>query len=200
MSASEPRPTVPPLLVVAWKDPVVDRLGCDPRAAYVERFWLPLLGPTSTWLLRRFAREFESQPDGFTLDAGDAARSIGVGTRGGLRGPMHRAIDRCVRFSLIHHGDHDVLHVRRRLPPLTANQVRRLPRHLHGAHAGWQAEQRRRSSHPTADAHAARLARSLLDVGATPAEVEDQLRRWNFDDTAARRALQTANTSLNAAS
>ncbi len=186
------RPDLPPLLVVPWEDAVVDQLGLDPRATYVERFWLPLLGPTATWLLRRLALEFDRHPDGFSLDAADAARSIGIGTRGGTSGPFHRSLERCVRFGLAHHADHDILAVRRRLPALARAQVGRLPRHLQSAHAAWLDEQRARASHPSAGGHAARLARSLLDVGASPAEVEDQLRRWRFDETAARRALREA--------
>ena len=81
--ATDP-PRLPPLLVVPWPDPVTDDLGLDPRGAYVERFWLPLLGPTSTWLLSRFAVEFDASPEGFSLDAADAARSIGIGTTCGV--------------------------------------------------------------------------------------------------------------------
>jgi hypothetical protein len=188
-----PEPTrLPPLLVVPWHDPVCDELGMDPRSAYVEGFWLPLLGPTSTWLLRRFAVEFDTQPDGFSLEAQDAARSIGIGTKGGRSGPFHRAIDRCVRFGCIQHAEHGILAVRRRLPPLSSAQVQRLPRPVRTRHDDWQRERRRRGPNPGGDAHATRLARSLLDVGASGAETEDQLRRWGFDDTAARRALRAA--------
>lgn len=191
-----PSPTLsdplPPLLVVPWHDPVVDALGLDPRALYVERFWLPLLGPTSTFLLRRLAAEFDHQPDGFSLDATDAARSIGIGNKGGARGPFHRSIDRCVRFGVARHDDHGILAVRTRLPPLSRAQVRQLSRKLQGAHQRWQEDQLRRSTHPAGEHHAARLARSLLDVGAGPLEVEAQLRRWNFDDQSAKRALRMA--------
>ena len=187
-----PATALPPLLVVAWHDPVVDALGFDPRSAYVERFWLPLLGPTSTWLLRRLATEFDRQPDGFSLDAADCARSIGIGNRGGRSNPFQRSIDRCIRFNLARADEHDILAVRTRVPPLTRAQVGRLPRHLHGAHQRWQEDQLRRSTHPSSDAHASRLARSLLDVGASPADVEDQLRRWNFDEHATRRAVEAA--------
>lgn len=190
-SSTSPAP-LPPLLVVAWRDPVVEALGFDPRSGYVERFWLPLLGPTSTWLLRRLAAEFDQQPDGFSLDAADCARSIGIGNRGGRQGPFHRSIERCVRFGLVRRDDHDILAVRPKIPPLTRAQVGRLPRHLHGAHKRWQDDQLRRTTHPSNDSHAVRLARSLLDVGATPADVEDQLRRWNFDEDAARRAMRSA--------
>jgi hypothetical protein len=189
---SEPDPALPPLLVIPWRDPVVDALGFDPRSAYVERFHLPLLGPTATWLLRRFAAEFDSQPEGFSLDAADCARSIGIGNKGGRSGPFHRSIDRCIRFGLVRPDDHDILAVRTRLPPLTRAQVHRLPQHVQAAHRRWQEDQVRRTTHPTNDSHATRLARSLLAVGASPADVEDQLRRWSFDEQVARRALHSA--------
>lgn len=197
-STPTPPTDPPPLLVVAWTDPVVDALGFDPRSAYVERFWLPLLGPTSTWLLRRLAAEFDTSPEGFSLDARDTARSIGIGNRGGRSGPFHRSIERCVRFGVARHDDHGIVAVRRRVPPLSRTQVRQLSRSLQGHHQRWQEDQLRRSTHPANEHHAARLARSLLDVGAAPPEVEEQLRRWNFDPDAARRALATA-TSTGAA-
>ena len=56
------------LTVEAWPDPVIDELGHDPRSAYVERFWLGVLGPSTVWLLRRLADQFDRQPDGFELD------------------------------------------------------------------------------------------------------------------------------------
>ena len=39
--------SVPTLSISAWSDPIIDTLGHDPRSDYVERFWLPTLGPTS---------------------------------------------------------------------------------------------------------------------------------------------------------
>lgn len=183
---------VPPLLVVPWIDHVADSIGLDPRSSYVERFWLPILGPTSVWLLRRFAVEFDTQPDGFSIDVVDCARSIGVGSRGGRNGPFHRSIERCIRYGIIHPQDHGIVAARTRLPPLERGLVRQLPRRLQNAHDRWRNEQRQRSRHPASEAHAARLARSLLDVGAEPDEIVAQLRRWNFDEPAANRALARA--------
>ena len=40
------------VFVEAWYDEVTDQLGHDARSAYVERFWLGILGPSATWLLR----------------------------------------------------------------------------------------------------------------------------------------------------
>lgn len=192
VDAPPPAPALAPLLVVRWADPVVDRLGIDPRSAYVERFWLSLLGPTSVFVMRRFAHEFDSHPDGFSLDTEDCARSIGIGIRGGSKGPFHRSLDRCARFGLLRFDDHGVLAVRTRLPALSRNQVARLPWALRPLHEEWQREQADRVADHAAATHAARLARSLLDVGATPADVLEQLGRWRFDDDTARTALRAA--------
>jgi len=37
------------LHITPLHDPVVDLLGHDLRSTYVERFWLPILGPSSAW-------------------------------------------------------------------------------------------------------------------------------------------------------
>lgn len=144
MSARTPAPPCPPLLVVPWHDPVVDAVGFDPRSPYVERFWLPLLGPTSTWLLRRLAVEFDARPDGFSIDAVECARSIGVGTRGGRQNPFQRALERSVRYGLVRRDDHEILAVRRRVPPLTRVQASRLPRPIRTDHGRFMEAHARR--------------------------------------------------------
>ncbi|MFV0526368.1 MAG: hypothetical protein ACK5RL_17935 [Acidimicrobiales bacterium] len=50
------------LLVRPWPDPVLDEMGHDPRSAYVEQFWLSILGPSAVLLLRRLARGLERSP------------------------------------------------------------------------------------------------------------------------------------------
>ena len=70
--------------VVAWVDPVVDALGFDPRSDYVELFWLGVIGPSTTWLMRRLAAGLDRSPEGFTLDLIETARALGIGGHGGL--------------------------------------------------------------------------------------------------------------------
>jgi hypothetical protein len=43
-SSAEGRPC---LRVEPRHDPVIDEVGYDPRSDYVEKFWLPVLGPTT---------------------------------------------------------------------------------------------------------------------------------------------------------
>ena len=57
-------PALPVLWVEPWEDEITDELGHDPRSAYVERFWLGTLGPSSTWLLRAIAYGLEAAPAG----------------------------------------------------------------------------------------------------------------------------------------
>ena len=33
------------LHISIWEDPLVERLGHDPRSTYVEQYWLGILGP-----------------------------------------------------------------------------------------------------------------------------------------------------------
>ena len=37
----------PTLVIEAWHDPLIGSAGHDPRSAYANAFWLPILGPSS---------------------------------------------------------------------------------------------------------------------------------------------------------
>ena len=65
-----------------WPDPVIDTVGHDPRSHYVEEFWLGILGPSTTWLLRRMASGLEAHPSGFTMTLADTATALGLGVLG----------------------------------------------------------------------------------------------------------------------
>src|SRR5215210_5165638 len=126
------------LAIRPWPDPVIDRVGHDPRSPYVEHFWLSILGPSTTWLLRRLAARFEETPDGFELDLCETARALGLGNRGGPNSPFVRALGRCRQFGFAQEPAEGTLAVRRRLPPLTRGQVDRLPPPLRDEHQRWQ--------------------------------------------------------------
>src|ERR1044072_7549640 len=64
-------PSVTILPVRPWPDSVIDALGHDPRSAYVERFWLGILGPSTTWLLRYLAAAPHPAPARLALHPGD---------------------------------------------------------------------------------------------------------------------------------
>jgi hypothetical protein len=114
------------LSIRPWADEVVDALGFDPRSPYVERFWLGVLGPSTTWLLRRTAAGFDSMPEGFDLPLAETARALGLGDRGGRHSPFLRSVNRTIQFGMAMVTGPSELSVRRRLPPLARRQVDRL--------------------------------------------------------------------------
>jgi hypothetical protein len=127
--------------VVPWPDAVIDALGVDPRSAYVETYWLGVLGPSTTWLLRKLAARLEADPGGFDLDLEEMAARLGLGHRGGRNSPFMRSLGRCIDFELAEPRGPAALAVRRRLPPLNRRQISRLPETLQQSHRRWQESQ-----------------------------------------------------------
>lgn len=119
-----------------WVDPVVDERGVDPRSVYVERFWLGVVGPTATWIMRRFAEEFDQHPDGFQLDLATTANAMGLSYAKGPSSPFGRALQRCVMFGLARPMS-DGFSVRRRMPRVAQRHLSRLPDDVREAHDSW---------------------------------------------------------------
>jgi hypothetical protein len=176
------------LLVRPWFDPTVDKIGHDPRSPYVERFWLGTLGPSVTWFLRYVADQFDATPDGFDLDLASCARALGLGQFQGRGAALPRTVARCCQFDAARMVNRVTLGVRRKLPPLNARQLERLPEGLRREHA------RTVGVAPPSllGDHARRLAVSLLELGEGAVGVERQLRRWRFPDELARAATEWA--------
>lgn len=166
----------------------------DPRSAYVETFWLPILGPSTTLLLRRLASEFEQHPDGFEMDCLATSRELGLGVKLTRRSPFARTIERCITFNLAKRCG-DVLYVRQRLLPLSRRQISRLSNRLQELHSAWtidphtDGELRR-----TELVRATHLARTLLSLGESTSDAEQQLHRWHFHPSISWHAVQWAQT------
>lgn len=166
----------------------------DPRSAYVETFWLPLLGPSTTLLLRRLAEEFDSQPDGFEIDCTTLSREIGLGNRLTRRSPFVRTVERCVKFNMAQLTG-ELLYVRQKMPRLSPRQVTKLSDRLQQLHDAWSLDaltdgERRRIEF----VRATHLARTLLALGETPTAAERQLHTWQFHPSIAWHAVQWAQT------
>ena len=171
-----------------WVDDVIDSLGFDPRSTYAETFWLGILGPSTTWLMRRMVAGLEDHPEGYEMRLAETARSLGLGERGGRHSPFLRAVARTIQFELARPEEDVVLAIRRKVPPLNRRQLLRLPPALQSAHAEWQAQQLRV---PTAEELRRRgrlLALSLVELGEDLEATERQLLRWRYHPALARDA------------
>jgi len=191
------RPPRPPLgasdllRVVPWADPIADPHGVHPCSRYVELYWLGILGPSTTWLLRRVSYGLEISSDGFDLHLAETARSLGLGDRMGKNSPFRRALARLSTFELARSHGTGGLAVRTRIPPLPLRHLHRLPESLQQSHRGWLAEQRL----PEAEQmrrRAARLAAGLAASGLEREEIERRLGGWQFHPAVAFQAAKDA--------
>jgi hypothetical protein len=179
MRAMLPPLTTDTLHVQPWPDAVIDAVGHDPRSTYVERFWLGVLGPSTTWLLRRMATALEVSPAGFDLPLAETARALGLGGDG-KHSPFVRALSRCCQFELAQSGGDGVLAVRRKLPPLSRRQLVHLPDAVQAEHEAWQTGHLREPEIDKLRRRSRRLALSLLELGEDAEATERQLLRWRF--------------------
>lgn len=170
----------------------MDNLGHDPRSTYVEEYWLGILGPSTVWLLRRFAAGFEYSPEGFDLDLAETARSLGLGDRSGRHSPFVRSINRTIQFGLAQLGDAEALSVRRRVPPLNRARLCRLSPALQARHATWQEQQLQLPADEHQLRRARQLALSLMDLGDDYGATERQLLRWRYPGSLACQAVEWA--------
>jgi hypothetical protein len=166
--------------IIPWPDPVIDTLGFDPRSLYVERFWLPTLGPTSVLLLRHLAARLDHEPDGFELAVADTSQALGLGAREGNSSPLVRSLARLVQFDVACDDGRGTLAVRRHVPPVNRRHVRRLPVALQAAHDDWVQAQLAEPPVERARRRARRLALMLLEQGDDIDRVEHALRNVGF--------------------
>jgi hypothetical protein len=180
------------LTIRPWPDDLIDRLGFDPRSAYVEQFYLGILGPSTTWLMRRLVAGFDTAPDGFELPLAETARWLGLGDRGGRHSPFLRSINRTIQFDLAFVSGPGELSVRRRMPPLSRRQIVRLSAAQQDAHQRWQEAQLHEPPGEAQRRRGRHLALSLLELGEDFDATERQLLHWNYHPALAREAAKWA--------
>lgn len=185
--ADAPLPLPATVHVLPWIDPVVERHGHDPRSAYVEQYWLSVLGPTATWLLRRLVAGFDGAPDGYDLEVAHVARSLGLSVAKGTASPFAKAVQRCVMFGVATQRS-DAWVVRRRVPAISQRHLLRLPEDLQSRHGDWT------TTTVSLDAlqRAHVIAVAMLDAGDDPALLETQLVAVGVPPRAAVEARELA--------
>lgn len=122
-------------MVDALRDPVVEMHGYSCDSDYVETFWLPILGPTATWLVRLLARDLEQHPAGLTADLAEIAARLGVAWNRDRPSTLGRAFARCQMFGVIDVvGGPTTVRVRTHMAPLPRRHLVRLPASLRSRH------------------------------------------------------------------
>lgn len=128
------------ITIVRWSDPVVDAIGLPIDGTYAEKYWLPVLGPTATWMARRLAAALADEP--VTIDMATLGATLGVGAGTGANCPLVRALARLCRFGIARDLD-DAYKVRAMVGPVPRSQLKRLPTGLQLEHAALMRAQAR---------------------------------------------------------
>lgn len=196
-SAARPPLVVPfdqhsELRIEAWPDHVTAEFGHDARSAYVERFWLSIIGPSALWLLRTFAYGFDHAPDGYQLDVHNVARALGLGDRIGRHSPVQRAVDRLCHFELAHVRGGVTLMVRRDVPWLDDRKICRLPSPLRVEHAQWEEADLAQSAILVARRRAAGIALECARTGGTADDITARLGAWRYPSAGIKELTQWA--------
>ncbi len=168
------------LAIRPWPDPIIDVIGFDPRSHYVERFWLPTIGPTSLLLLRHLATKFDQHPDGIQAPLGSTSRALGVGAGEGSSSPIVRSLARLANFDLACDDGRGTVAVRRHVPPVQRRHLQRLPAELRAEHETWADSRRQEAPIDDARRRARRVAFTLLEQGDEPDRVERVLFATGF--------------------
>lgn len=64
-------------IIRPYEDPMAKRVGFQPNTEYVDRFWLPILGPTSVCLLR-LSKELLQDADLIEISSSKLATRLGL--------------------------------------------------------------------------------------------------------------------------
>lgn len=184
------------LIIRRWDEPFLESTGFEARSEYVERFWLPTLGPTATWLFRRFVRGLDLHPSGIRIGSEDTSRSIGLGGGTGRSSPLSKGIDRLCAFGIARWIGESEIACRTHVSPLTERQLLRLPVALQRAHERVQSLR----TDETQAQRAMALAHCLHDLGDESAAIANQLNQWGFDPLLAHAATDVVRLSDHVAS
>jgi len=122
-----------PLSVVLLADPVIDKLGHDVDSSYVESYWLPILGPSATWMARRLVSRLYAQGSFIEVPLVELSTSIGLGHGTARNAPIVRTLTRLVEFGLAVTGG-SAYAIWPCFPPLSARLIERLPESLATSH------------------------------------------------------------------
>jgi hypothetical protein len=154
-----------------------ERNGYDAHSYYVEQFWLPVLGPSTTFLIRLLNARLDREGNNTVIETSATAQALGLGEHPGRHAPFLRAVRRAIDYDLVSVGESDesspeteiLLLVRRLVPPLSKRLAERLPEPL--AHEHHYALTKSERDEIPLERRAQQLARTHQQLVAPPSNV-----------------------------
>ena len=107
---------------------------------YIDRFYLPLTGPTTIAMIRAIQRASDDlHKPMFTLDVEALTASLGISDKLGSNSRFQRTLDRANAFKLISQIEGPTYLIPSRLPALHRNQTSRLHPEIQASHRNYLA-------------------------------------------------------------
>ena len=114
-------------------DPRVHRAGFELDGPYLERCWLPVIGPSSVLLLRRMPHLWQRGAS-VAVPVSELANALGLGGGTAKNSPVWRTADRLVRFRFAAWATPRELEVYSEIAPLPQRYLDRLPEPIRETH------------------------------------------------------------------
>jgi hypothetical protein len=178
--------------VLAWNDCPANEMCVHPRSLYVENFWLPVLGPSTTWLFRHLVDEVEASPSGVELILDDMARSLGLGGAGGRHSAFGRAIERLIHYGVAQRPEPGALAVRCAIGPVPRRHLIRLPPSVQERHRAWASDQADSAANAVLIRRTRLLALDIRLLGVDAPGIERHLQRRGVHPALAYESAQWA--------
>lgn len=129
-SAPEPQPLDPVMKVTWWRDALTEEHGFPMIGEYVEKFWLPVVGPSAMWLARKLVCLMPGSA-GVDREVDMEALATSIGIQPGLyvNAPATKSIYRLIRFGMARRED-DTIDIRSHVGHVPPALARRFPEAL----------------------------------------------------------------------
>ena len=118
--------------------PWIDRPGSGnvvkPRSAYVDQFWLPVLGPVATCAARLLIRRLAPESVSVSILLGDLGSGLGLDPESSGPGLLTDTFHQLEAAKILADGNDGTLLVRRGFPHLSPVELDRLPLALQAIH------------------------------------------------------------------
>ncbi len=183
-----------PVRFTSWRDVNIESLGYDPRSSYVEKFWLPFLGPSTVFLTRKITELLESEPYGFVMDLDELSVVLGLGLNTNKNSSVQKTLNRLLVFELARIMPSKAVSVRLKLPPLPQRYINRLPQAMRELHSR-EFQDGPETTLAAARARARSLAVTLAKLGHDRSAIEKQLISWRFHPSVCYETLNWIESS-----
>lgn len=104
---------------------------------YIETFWLPVLGPTATWLMNELCFQALTSSGSFTIPTHEMSLRVGTGSREGTSSPVVKQLSRLCQAHVVYRYSQSEYLVPRTIEPVKKPLILKLSDEQLARHEKW---------------------------------------------------------------